>query len=761
MKKFYSFVLATIAMLCVGVSNVNAQVTVDGLIYTFGANNKALLSGIEDATQTEISVPATITYNDGTDDVTVKVLGVAVEAFKNNTTLQKVTFAATESADYLHFLQGCFEGCTNLQAVVLTNPSSSASQRKCYYSQAFKNCTSLKQVGATADRVQLGSNTASEYSYKASEQEEVFMGCTSLTGIVFQFYSSNIGKAWFKDCTSLSVTNLYNAAAIGESAFEGCTAITTIQTATTSNNTVNVTFGPNAFKGCTGLTTVYLDQQHRPITEFAKGLFSGCWKLQTVYNAIYNGSAYTYNNEFTGVTSVADSAFFNCQSLKRIGGAAGVVNLPEVKTIGARAFYGAYQMTTLNIPVATTIGTYAFVSNFSNVMSKLATITGGAELTSIGTYAFWRCENLKTIGDTEGLVYLPKIYVISNGVFYNCKAIEAVKMNQSTNYYTYFYASSFRGCSALTKISTKNNARQIGDYAFEGDSLLVGIMNNDNPIIVDLRYATTIGLNAFKDCKSLNTVYIPTAVPTLGNDAFTNIAEESWFIERSMNSYKTIANYAQHESWKPLFDGTKSSYYLLAYVNKSKQYGTVSCAVPLWFAHNNISNIYKVTATSEASAQLEAVSSRTLPANTGVVVEMLENNGNFASSAQVIVLFDGSESDADYEGNLLVANVTENTNFIGHEGDTWNLIMNDGKFVKATDGTLAAGLAYLPCVFSGSEAPELALDFSGSTTGINTIDNGELTDDNAAWYTLNGVRLNGKPAQKGVYIHNGKKIVIK
>ena len=30
----------------------------------------------------------------------------------------------------------------------------------------------------------------------------------------------------------------------------------------------------------------------------------------------------------------------------------------------------------------------------------------------------------------------------------------------------------------------------------------------------------------------------------------------------------------------------------------------------------------------------------------------------------------------------------------------------------------------------------------------------------AGWYSLNGMRLNGKPAKKGVYIVNGKKVVV-
>ena len=51
----------------------------------------------------------------------------------------------------------------------------------------------------------------------------------------------------------------------------------------------------------------------------------------------------------------------------------------------------------------------------------------------------------------------------------------------------------------------------------------------------------------------------------------------------------------------------------------------------------------------------------------------------------------------------------------------------------------------------------------GDVTAIGTIDTktGEIRFDSEAWYTLDGRRLNGKPAQKGVYINNGKKIIVK
>ena len=52
---------------------------------------------------------------------------------------------------------------------------------------------------------------------------------------------------------------------------------------------------------------------------------------------------------------------------------------------------------------------------------------------------------------------------------------------------------------------------------------------------------------------------------------------------------------------------------------------------------------------------------------------------------------------------------------------------------------------------------------SGEITGIGTLDTktGEVTFGSEAWYTLDGVRLSSKPSSKGIYINNGKKVVIK
>ncbi len=76
--------------------------------------------------------------------------------------------------------------------------------------------------------------------------------------------------------------------------------------------------------------------------------------------------------------------------------------------------------------------------------------------------------------------------------------------------------------------------------------------------------------------------------------------------------------------------------------------------------------------------------------------------------------------------------------------------------------TVNAFRAYFQLTDPNINASAIVLNFGdGETTGIGSIDNGELRIDNDDWYSLDGRRLSGKPTAHGIYINNGKKIVIK
>ena len=62
----------------------------------------------------------------------------------------------------------------------------------------------------------------------------------------------------------------------------------------------------------------------------------------------------------------------------------------------------------------------------------------------------------------------------------------------------------------------------------------------------------------------------------------------------------------------------------------------------------------------------------------------------------------------------------------------------------------------------GGDIKAFKLIFDGSNpTSIRELANKQHTNGNSLWYTLDGRRLQGKPAKQGVYINNGKKAIIK
>ena len=89
-----------------------------------------------------------------------------------------------------------------------------------------------------------------------------------------------------------------------------------------------------------------------------------------------------------------------------------------------------------------------------------------------------------------------------------------------------------------------------------------------------------------------------------------------------------------------------------------------------------------------------------------------------------------------------------------------------GWYWGASDGaafTSAAHKAWLalPASMPAPARGYFGLPGDGETTGIGHTETTESTEIAGVWYTLDGRKLNGKPTAKGVYIVNGKKVVIK
>ena len=90
------------------------------------------------------------------------------------------------------------------------------------------------------------------------------------------------------------------------------------------------------------------------------------------------------------------------------------------------------------------------------------------------------------------------------------------------------------------------------------------------------------------------------------------------------------------------------------------------------------------------------------------------------------------------------------------------LVGND-EAATSTDAVFLRPLASFIQVPEGATARIFVEDFENGTTAIKElgIDGTNKAYSVEGWYTLNGVKLQGVPTEKGIYINNGKKVVIK
>jgi len=141
-----------------------------------------------------------------------------------------------------------------------------------------------------------------------------------------------------------------------------------------------------------------------------------------------------------------------------------------------------------------------------------------------------------------------------------------------------------------------------------------------------------------------------------------------------------------------------------------------------------------------------------MPSNTPMLVY------NKSNETKVILLIPCAEPDMaitvapEFKGTLTGTTIAAST-----EGQT-NYAFNGKAFVFVKNAIeVGPNKAWLS-VNTGVPSARITLVFDDAT-GVGSIENGKLTIDN--WYDLNGSKLQGMPTKKGVYILNGKKVVVK
>ena len=501
--------------------------------------------------------------------------------------------------------------------------------------------------------------------------------------------------------------------------------------------------GEHAFIECDNLTTINIPNS---VTSIGKNAFLGCYSLKTVTIG-------------SGVTSIGKSAFESCNSLTEItvsgenqyymsvdnvlfnNDGTLLIKYPEgittatsytipndVETIGDRAFIFS-NLTEVIIPDGVeTIGDGAF----ANCLVTELTIPNS--VTTIGEYAFSACEHLTTLNIGSG------VESICNSPCGGCSSLTEITVSggnmnfKSVENVLFSYDGKtlvqYPGGSTATSYTIPDGVETISANAFDSSS-----DNLTEVIIPD--GVETIGNGAFSNCLGLTTMNIPSSVTTI-DDAFYSCENLATV---TLNSNPYIGYYA--------FDNIASA----ALVTMNLTANAAGGAYWMTFYNNNYNfeadpntQVFKAEL-SGTTITLHEVTDKIVDKGTAVV---LKSTGD-----PVMTLTTSPSSDSQANSLKGVDNPE------GEETNGTFYVLNNGSkgvgFYKLADGKkLGYGKAYL--WYSGSLAPGY-FGF-GETTGINAVNGSEFMINGSDIYNLNGQRV-AQPTQKGLYIVNGRKVVIK
>lgn len=669
----------------------------------------------------EVTIPETVqaavTYNGQLQgNATYKVIMLRANLFRAvdsgvTSQITKITIPKTVQ----HIESRCFDECVNMTEFVIEGATDGTSQLKEIDSHAFLNCKKLASITLPNSVTYLGENDPT------SNAGGVFEGCESFTSFKFpsSYASSNLPSFTFKNCKNLATIdwNGYNPKRLNSCAFWDCDKITWSQVPQSVEE-----LGDNCFYHCDALTSVDLS------------------KIKKMDTGVFWATPLTSVEWPAAVTEIPANTFWACGKLTTIKGIPGQLGAwDNITKIGANAFNMCTALTTIKLPAELkTIDAQAFRS-----CDHLATVDYGTKVETIGDGAFWSTGALKkfffkgsvkTLGADafreSGLtcVHLKGDMTIGKEAFMKCTSLKYVEFpatSSATQPLTYVAESMFAGCTSLPFITLPSTVTEIKANAFNGCS-------NLNYVNILAETPATLGANAFPTTAG---VYVkPSKLSTYQANA-------AWNAYNPKDTYEqTLATkYASFDHDFPVSFVAKNGYEALeAYVGPST---------------------YRVTQPTKVQKILKMVKVTSTTANEGV---LLKGEVGRTYTYQIAEVDPGL-----YAGNRIIG-VREDTTLVQTEADgksNW-VLQPDYNLHLVSNGTIKSGRAYVHETNDGDTSfgakgiyLSFALNEENNTTGIDKVEN-KKDDEENVYYTLSGVRVIN-PTEKGVYIKNGKKVIIR
>ena len=299
----------------------------------------------------------------------------------------------------------------------------------------------------------------------------------------------------------------------------------------------------------------------------------------------------------------------------------------------------------------------------------------------------------------------------------------------------------------------------------EGDEETEGVVAIPAVITIDGEEypVTEIADNAFAGKTDITDIYLPeTEEPIkLGTDAL-KIDDEN--IANIHTPLALLDDYALNKELEENFKAGKVS----AVVTAPNKYWTFSCGVDVVVPEGV--SVYTCQLNEDGTAvvktqipeeKLLVGSKRIIKANNGVLVASTDGSD---SNAYEIVANPGGQASGttpattdlkSYGEDNLLEPVIVSKNYAA--GDYYVLYDNEFHYILDNTSRVPACKAVLKKPAGVAASRSLGITGNDGATGISRI---EADDESAEWYNLSGQRIN-RPAVKGVFVKNGKKVVIK